>query len=239
VVLKVGAVSQALSSEAQALRLYARANVKSVVRLLEQQSDGSALLLERITPGEPLSSLQSDKEATLIAAAVIRALWRPAPAQHGLRLLPDWCASLLNATPSSPLPWSLLERAQKVLYTLLNTAPAPVLLHGDLHHENILRSAGDQWRVIDPKGIVGDPSYEVATFLLNPSSLESRGDAEEILAERIELFATHLGLERWRVASWGFVQATLSLCWMSNESPAEWLGPLRLAEILARLHATY
>lgn len=43
-----------------------------------------------------------------------------------------------------------------------------MLLDGDLHHFNILRAHRQPWLAIDPKGLVGDPAYEVGAFLYNP-----------------------------------------------------------------------
>lgn len=40
------------------------------------------------------------------------------------------------------------------------------VLHGDLKHSNILKS-GDNWKAIDPHGIIGERAFETAPFILN------------------------------------------------------------------------
>ena len=55
--------------------------------------------------------------------------------------------------------------------------PAPLPLHGDVHHGNLMRDPGHNpapgdetgsWLVIDPKGYVGHPGYDFANLFFNP-----------------------------------------------------------------------
>ncbi len=55
--------------------------------------------------------------------------------------------------------------------------PAPLPLHGDIHHGNLLHDPGHNpgqrdgtggWVVIDPKGYVGHPGYDFANLFFNP-----------------------------------------------------------------------
>ena len=87
------------------------------------------------------------------------------------------------------------------------------MLHGDLHHDNILQN-GDDWVVIDPKGVIGEPAYEVAAFIRNPMpELLTHENAQKIIHNRITRFAKILELSEHRVIGWCFVQAVLSLVW--------------------------
>ena len=69
---------------------------------------------------------------------------------------------------SGPLPSALVGEAEALFAALLDTAGAPVLLHGDLHHYNILAAGGGRWLAIDPKGVVGEPAFEVVALMHNP-----------------------------------------------------------------------
>src|SRR6266567_6137524 len=40
----------------------------------------------------------------------------------------------------------------------------PVLVHGDLHHDNVLSSARAGWLAIDPKGVAAEPAYETSRY---------------------------------------------------------------------------
>lgn len=42
-----------------------------------------------------------------------------------------------------------------------------MLLHGDFHHDNILLGNDGEYIIIDPKGVIGDPVFDIARFILN------------------------------------------------------------------------
>jgi streptomycin 6-kinase len=109
-----------------------------------------------------------------------------------------------------------------------------VILHGDLHHANILSSTRGGWVAIDPKGILGDPGYEVGSFMLNRLPPEASAAAmTEILSRRLSIFSEELHIGRERLAQWAFCHAVLSALWDFEES-AEWERTIQLAQILQR-----
>ena len=61
-----------------------------------------------------------------------------------------------------------VERAQRLYVGLCASQTSTRLLHGDLHHYNILRDGDRGWVAIDPKGVVGEVEYEIGAALRNP-----------------------------------------------------------------------
>jgi streptomycin 6-kinase len=179
------------------------------VDLLRHDPPSGAMLMPRLRPGTTLHDSDiSDLEAVNICASVILNL-RSAPVVEGISL-ERWFRSLSKA-PDSPIA----NEARKVLADLMLSPPTPVLLHGDLHHFNILRHYSD-WVVIDPKGLVGDPSFEVVGFMRNPIS--STPDAGGMRA-RLERFADRLGDPIERLWGWAFVE-TVNCC--SSPAGFDW-----------------
>jgi streptomycin 6-kinase len=78
---------------------------------------------------------------------------------------------------------------------LLPSQEAQVVLHGDLHHYNIL-SSGDQWKAIDPKGVIGEPVYETGALLRNPFGLLDRPNPLKLTERRIAILSELLGFDR-------------------------------------------
>src|SRR5687768_14739265 len=171
VVLKLGVPGGAdLASEMEALRVY---DGRGIVRLLEAAPDEGAMLLERLQPGTMLSTMADDEAATRIGARVMRQLWVPAPAEHNFPTVARWASGFQRLRAmfdggTGPLPAHLVDLAENLFAELLASADAPVLLHGDLHHFNILSAEREPWLALDPKGLVGEPAYEVGAFLHNP-----------------------------------------------------------------------
>lgn len=135
---------------------------------------------------------------------------------------------------SDPLPVGIVAEAERIAADLLRTAPPDVLLHGDLHHDNVLWGGERGWLAIDPHGLVGDPAYEVAPLLYNPMPL---GLTVTALAEHhCRRLAAATGIAEERIRAWGFVQAVLSAVWSLDEDPTPDRHVLALAE---RLHDSW
>ena len=137
-----------------------------LLRDLVRLSDGM-LLLERADPGVSLKSYfpEKDNDAIQITCECLKRLHQaPILSDHRLPHIKDW----LTALDKNPgIPTDYLHKAKKLRDELLKTTASHVLLHGDLHHDNILKNVNG-WIVIDPKGVIGEPAYEVAAFIRNP-----------------------------------------------------------------------
>ena len=108
-----------------------------------------------------------------------------------------------------------------------------MLLHGDLHHENIISAVRDPWLAIDPKGVVGEAEYEVGAFLRNRLFLGPR--PERLLARRVDQFVEELGFDRERVLGWSLAQAVLAACWSFEDSGQLWDEAIACAELISGL----
>jgi streptomycin 6-kinase len=235
VVLKATAPGPEVEAEIAALRAF---DGRGSVRLLEADPERGVLLLERLRPGTPLSVVDDDEEATAVAAEVMQQLWRPLPAGHPYPHVAEWAAGLAGlrrrfAGTTGPLPRRLVEEAEALFTDLIASMVEPVLLHGDLHHDNILAAERPPWLAIDPKGVVGEPAYEVGALLRN---LAPRWRAEaqpgRVLARRVDQLAGELGFDRERIRGWGFAQAVLA-AWWSLEDGEDWEWAIYCAELLS------
>lgn len=239
VVLKLGVPHKEIRTEIAALRAYAG---HGSVRLLDADSAQGLLLLERLTPGSVLTALASeaeDEEATTIAAAVMRQLWRPVPPDHDFPTVSDWAQGMQRMRAHfgggvGPFPIALVEEAEALFDELLRSMAAPVLLHGDLHHDNILSAERAPWLAIDPKGLVGEPAYEVGALLRNLwPDRHTLSHPGRILERRIYQLSEALSLDRSRVRGWAVAQAVLSAWWCLEDHSDCWRSALALAELLA------
>lgn len=222
-------------TEAEALRIF---DGRGAVRLLRLDLDRGTMLLERCEPGMPLSSVKDDAEAMKAAAEVMRKLWRPVPATHPFPTVSDWARGLDRLRrrfdgKTGPMPAALVEEAEKLFAWLISSQAESVLLHGDLHHGNILAAKRDGWLAIDPKGVVGEPAFETGTLLYNPTELLNSSQPGKILERRIDLLAGKLDLDGARVRGWGLSQAVLAAYWSLEDSDQVWEEALIFAEILS------
>jgi streptomycin 6-kinase len=214
VVLKVGVPNPELTSEIEALTLY---DGRGAARLIDSDAEHGLLLEQRLQPGTMLLEVPDDDAATEIAAGVMRSLWCPPPANNRLIHLTDWFNGFRLYRQkfgcSGPLPPNVIDTAEALVADFFAENEPPVVLHGDFHHYNVLM-AGDSWKVIDPKGVIGPRGYEVGPLLVNPGGPRLHGpDARKIAERRFAILAGQLGLERSRVRGWGIAHAALSAWW--------------------------
>ena len=244
VVLKVGFYSGEPIDQIAALRHY---DGHGMVQLLEADSDRGAFVLERLTPGVSLILMEDDQQATAIAAEVMRQIWQgpggAAPPEHAFPSIADWVDGMQRMRDhfgggTGPFPRALVEEAESLFAELLASPAAPVLLHGDLHHDNILSATRAPWLAIDPKGIVGEPAYEVGALLRNPlPQLLAMPNPGRVTARRVDQLAEALGIDRARIRGWGLAQAVLSAWWCIEDSGTGWEPTIACAELLAAVKA--
>ena len=175
--------------------------------------EGSVLLLERATGSDSLLAMTGDgrdDQACRILCDVAQRLHghSPAPPQ-GLVPLARYFDSLERAARSRG---GLYRRAWRIAQPLLDAPWAPVPLHGDLHHENVLDFGPQRgWLAIDPKRAIGERCYDYATLFGDPLQLGFELPAR--LARRLEIVAEAGALPRARLLQWIVAQQALSAAW--------------------------
>lgn len=239
VVLKLNLPSSEVDSEIEAL---AQARGEGMVRLIDADPSAALMMLERIRPGTELRDTpMSDLESTAIGAEIMKRFWRTPDRQDHLHQLRPWFRALFThpsrySADSSPIPMHLVERAITVANHLLDQPRDEVLLHGDIHHWNILRGSEQGWITIDPKGLIGERGYDIATWMLNPWGIGERPDLEEIMSARLDLFSRELSIDRHRLAEWAFMHSVLSMCWtLEDDGVRDFTDNLRCSYTLAGL----
>jgi streptomycin 6-kinase len=210
VVLKILMVN---THEPEALMLF---NGNGCVKLLEYDPIIRCFLLEYVKPGTSLAELfpKEDNKAIEITANLITILHAQDLLNHanGFQTINQWL-NLLYDFKSKKISSDILEKAQQLSKDLLGLKPKLYLLHGDLHHENILKNS-NSWIAIDPKGVIGPLEYEVGRFIMNPiPHLLLQTDTKAIIKNRIDKFSNFFDFDKQELIDWTFVQAVLSACW--------------------------
>jgi streptomycin 6-kinase len=187
---------------------------RGLCNLLDVIEERHVLLLEALHPGDNIISLDEDS-AIKVTCSIIKQLREAKP--EVLNVFPtisDWTAGLTALRSQVGKNYGLINNAvldsvEHILRRLASTQRSVYVLHGDLHHENIL-SHGDHWKAIDPKGVRGETEFEIVPFLLNNVPIEAVGPITEY---RIEKFSAMLDLKADRIYGWGLVRAALAAWW--------------------------
>jgi streptomycin 6-kinase len=216
---------------------------RGIVHLLESSPQEGVMLLERLRPGVPLAEVDDDEAATRITAGVMRELWVPAPADPDGRLCTavKWARGLGRLRQvfnggTGPFPARLVEQAERLFANLLSSSGPQMLLHGDLHHWNILSAARSPWLALDPKGLIGEAEYEVGALTRNrwPENAD-KADLRRQADRRLAIFSEILGFDRQRLLNWCMAQAVLSAWWSYEDHQRVEEGMLFFSSVLSEM----
>lgn len=203
-------------------------------RLLQFDRNRQAALLERVSPGANLRSVckKDQSEAVAITIGVLKRLLRPVPDDVSEFISLDGWFNGLRRASGTNFPRDYAERALAFYDELSSDAKNVFLLHGDIHHDNILSATREPFLVIDPKGMIGHVGYDIGVFLNNHHDwLEWNTRLEGKLDSAVSDFAAAFGLEEIVVRRWAFCQMVLSWWWMFDEMPGTFGEELGLSDI--------
>ncbi|MEP7076266.1 MAG: aminoglycoside phosphotransferase family protein [Acidobacteriota bacterium] len=204
------------------------------VKLLEFDRDKQAVLLERVSPGATLRSVCRKDQAGAVTIAVksLKRVLKPVPNDvTDLISLDSWFDGLKRAI-GAKFPQDYASKALDIYAELSADTKNIFLLHGDLHHDNILSATREPYLLIDPKGMIGHVGYDIGVFLNNHHDwLEWDTRLEGKLDRAVAEFASALDLEPPIIRKWAYCQMVLSWWWMFDEMPETFGEELGLSDV--------
>jgi streptomycin 6-kinase len=207
---------------------------EGAARVLAQ--DGDALLLERALGSASLARMarcgRDDDACRILCAAAVRL---HAPRPRPLPQLVPLACWFHDLEPAAAKHGGILRRCAETARALLAEPRDVVVLHGDLHHDNLLDFGERGWLAIDPKGLFGERGFDFANIFANPDLADpARPVATEPgrFARRLDVVAEAAGLERERMLGWILAWAGLSAAWFLDDGDPAAVS-LRIAEMAA------
>ncbi|HET6714184.1 MAG TPA: aminoglycoside phosphotransferase family protein [Actinomycetota bacterium] len=215
VVLKIGIPDREGELEGEALR---RLDGSGAVLLLDEDPDRRVMLLERCTPGTPLTN--EDTEAALdVLIGLLPRVW--IAAGEPFRPLADEVADLIVEMrehwegTGRTIEERLIDAATEAFESLAPTQGEQVLVNQDLHADNVLAAEREPWLLIDPKPLMGEREFGVASIVRG----RELGHTREAVLRRLDRVTAELGLDRERARLWSMAH-TVSWCFDDD-------GPMR------------
>lgn len=196
-------------------------------------ADG-AILLERAIGLSSLSTMSKvgqDEKSCQIICNVANKLHIPKKASTPmLTPLHHWFRSL---EPAAKTYGGIMIDCAEVAKKLLASPQDIVVLHGDLHHNNVLDFENSGWLAIDPKGLIGERGFDFANIFTNPDLADPSipiAIEPKIFAQRLKIVAENAGIDRQRLLMWIVAWCGLSSAWFL-EGGDNALITMRVAEM--------
>jgi streptomycin 6-kinase len=190
------------------------------------------VLLERATGKRSLAAMaktSQDDEATAILCDVAANLHAPRSNDAPARWIPlgAWFEQL---EPAASRQGGIFADALVAARGLLAGPCDDVVLHGDLHHDNVLDGESRGWLAIDPKGLIGDRAFDYATVFCNPDPATAM--QPDRIRRQVALIADHARIAPSRLLRWLLAYAGLAAagCMRDGFDPAPALAIAQIAK---------
>ncbi len=208
-------------SEIEALRFF---NGNAAIKILREDLENGVVLLERAEPGERLRNISPDSKQISIVSEVLKKLHKLIPKDMAFSFptISDWAKAFERykekfPKSSGPVPKWMFDKAESIFKEYIKDKKEQVLLHGDLHSDNILSSQRG-WLIIDPKGVIGEREFELGAYLRNPIYDYPKGsNYKKLESQRIIQFSQRLGFDKERILDWAFACGVISILWFLED----------------------
>ncbi len=209
-ILKMGLRHENIATEVRWLQCFN----KGVPKIYWHDDEHYAFLMECLEPGNSLKTLVKagqDDSATRLLCHTIRDLQSHQQNKPDFPHISELAGSL--SLLKNHLDDKILSKAESLFHELTTNRAQDVILHGDLHHDNIL-SSGATWKVIDPHGYVGDPVFEAGAMIYNPCDyFPKERSISQIVERRLKILAEELPFDAKRIKAWAYCRTVLSIAW--------------------------
>jgi streptomycin 6-kinase len=213
VILKIGYDPKSIENEKQALIYF---NGNGSIKLIDHAEKYHALLLQQAISGITLTSFyphQIDLVIDCYTSTMKKLHSKHLPSKYNYPHISEWLQAIDKLTPNHHIPASLLTNVISLKNKLLKTIATEVFLHGDLHHDNILKH-NNEWLAIDPKGVIGETAFEIAAFdFMYLNELANDINVNNTVETRINLLAKKADLDAQRIKDWILVRLVLMAAW--------------------------
>jgi streptomycin 6-kinase len=200
-----------------AAKVYAR-NAEAV---LLERARGSRSLLSMAMSGE------DDKASRIICATVARLHAPRHTSPPPLIPLAHWFRAL---APAARTHGGIFADCETIAAALLVDPRDPTVLHGDVHHGNILDFDTHGWLTIDPKGLSGERGFDYANTFANPDL--PTVTTPERLQRQLPIVSAEADIKPQRLLRWIAAYCGLSAAWfLADGATAAAESPLAVARI--------
>ncbi len=175
------------------------------------------LLEERIIPGTVLRREASLEKRIQVFTGIFHKIHMPA--QQGETYL-DWLDGICGYCAQNHVAEELQNaavRARGICAEMFEKYPDRLLLHGDLHHDNILARTDGSYAMIDPKGVIGPAILDLPRFILNELNTDHACPDREHIREVIRLLGTQTGYPEGDIGKLYFMEAVLGNIWCAED----------------------
>lgn len=216
-------------------------NGRNFCKVYEAKLENGILLEEQIQPGTELIKETSLDQRLAVFCSIYKNLHIEPINQYQYSTYYDWVDKIsryMETREDHKVLCMHMKKAEMICKELMTLYPRKMLLHGDLHHHNILQNNHNGYTLIDPKGVIGDPIFDLPRFLLNEMEEEINQDLFEKINYAITVIGDKLEIPTEIIKKTFYIEMAMAECWMVEDGEKACLDRVIFAEKISNTEIT-
>ena len=236
VILKILININGFDNEILALKLF---QGEHFCKLYEYSFEDNVYLMERIVPAHTLYESASRNERIRTAGEIFIGLHKTDLPDRTFPTYSEWFEAGKEGTKKRKdceelFPY--LESAEQMLTDICKKYSRNLLLHGDLHHENILKNVNGGYTVTDPKGVIGDPVFDLSRFILDEFRDDLTSEPKDVVIDFVQKLGDGVGIPCEILLRCLFIETVI---WLFREELANGESLEESQQLIANMKVAY
>ena len=225
-----------LDKEIPTLKLFQGENF---CKLYEYSLEDKVYIMERIVPADTLYESAPRNERIKIAGEIFKELHKTDFPDRTFPTYIEWLEAGKEGTKNRKDCEGLypyLDSAERMLADICQKYSRKLLLHGDLHHENILKNEKGSYTVIDPKGVTGDPIFDLSRFILDEFRDDLTSEPKDVIIDFVQKLGDSVGIPCEILLRCLYIETVI---WLFREELAEGESLDECGQLITNMKAAY
>ena len=222
--------------EMLALKLFQGENF---CKLYEYSFEDKVYIMERIVPAYTLYESAPRNERIKIAGEIFKELHKTDLSDSTFPTYSEWFEAGKEGTKNRKdceELYQYLYSAERMLVDINQKYSRNLLLHGDLHHENILKNEKGGYTVIDPKGVIGDPIFDLSRFILDEFRDDLTSEPTDVIIDFVQKLGDSVGIPCEILLRCLYIETVI---WLFREELAEGESLEECEQLITNMKVAY
>ena len=166
-------------------------------KIYEYSLEDQVYITERIMPADTLYESAPRNDRIKIVGRIFKGLHKTDIPDSAFPTYSEWFEAGKEGTKNRKdceELYQYLYSAERMLADINQKYSRNLLLHGDLHHENILKNENGSYTVIDPKGVIGDPVFDLSRFILDEFRDDLTSEPKDVIIDFVQKLGDGVGI---------------------------------------------
>ena len=224
-------------SEYNALREYN--NSGKFCKVFECDLENTVMLIERIIPGKMLREEASLEKRLAVFSELFDGLHiapkNPViPDSSGISAFTEWVINtadyIINKREDNKKLYIHALKAKDIYLDMLSVYDKKLLIHGDLHCDNIISCKNGKYKIVDPFGWIGDPVFEIGRYISQEYWKAEPESRVKIIDNISDFFESSLNIPNKIIKQCFYIDITINNCWIVKDGFTANMDDVRFAE---------